>query len=508
MNSYTQESIVHDDSEIHDESESPLIPAKLESPTLDKIVDSLCPVCLRVIRARIFLEKGAVMMEKYCEEHGKFRDIYWSDSRLYLKFMRYKYDGNGIENSPHSEDNCPFDCGLCSNHKTSTLLANIDLTDKCNLSCPVCFANASGRNDEPSFDQVKKMMQTLRDLRPTPCPAIQFSGGEPTLREDLPRIIAEARRMGFNQIQVATNGLRLARDKSFCGSMIKAGMNTIYLQFDGVTPRPFEMLRGRNLLPIKLQAIENIREMGGSSTVLVPTLSRGINDDQIGKIIAFASNNLDVIKGINVQPVSFSGRIDESERLKRRITIPDFLNLVEEQTDGAITKDDFYPVPFVATISRLISVISDMPQPIFTVHPCCGAATYVFHYDERMIPITRFLDVESMIDKIREYIQDFDGSSLGRLKIKGLILKDIPNLVDKKQAPQDLKVLKVLLRVFTNGTNEALTEFHNQTLFLGAMHFQDAYNMDLERLQRCGVHYAMPDGKIIPFCAYNTIHRC
>jgi uncharacterized radical SAM superfamily Fe-S cluster-containing enzyme len=350
-------------------------------------------------------------------------------------------------------------------------------------------------------------MQTLRDQRPTPCPAIQFSGGEPTLREDLPRIIGEARQMGFNQIQVATNGLRLARDKSFCRTMIKSGLNTIYLQFDGVSAGPFEMLRGRDLLYIKLQAINNIREMGGSSIVLVPTLSRGINDDQIGKIIRFAIYNKDVIKGVNAQPVSFTGRTEENERLKRRITIPDFLNLVEEQTEGEITKDDFYPIPFVAAISRLIAAISDRPQPVFTVHPCCGAATYVLHHDGRLIPITRFLDVESMLDNIREYVRDFDGSSLGRLKIKGMILRDIPNFVDKKQAPPDLNVLKMLLRVFTSGTNEALTEFHKQTFFLGAMHFQDVYNMDLERLQRCGVHYAMPDGKIVPFCSYNTIHR-
>jgi uncharacterized radical SAM superfamily Fe-S cluster-containing enzyme len=501
MMRYTQEFMVRYN------SEGLLIPSRLEGQAFEKMVDSLCPVCLRVIEARIFLEGDAVMMEKCCEEHGKFRDVYWSDARLYFKFMRYHCDGDGIENPVPSEANCPYSCGLCSNHKTSTLLANIDLTDRCNLACPVCFADAGSKNNEPSFEQVKKMMQTLRDLRPTPCPAIQFSGGEPTLREDLPQIIAEAKRMGFNQIQIATNGLRIAHDKSFCGAMVKGGMNTVYLQFDGVSARPFEMLRGRNLLPIKLQAINNIRTMGVSSVVLVPTLSKGINDDQVGKIIRFAANNLDVVKGINVQPVSFTGRIDESERLKRRITIPDFLNLVEEQTEGEISKDDFYPVPFVATISRLISAMSDLSHPVFTVHPCCGAATYIFRNGQRLIPITRFLDVESMMDKIQEYIRDFDGSSLARLKIKGMILRDIPNLVDKKQAPPDLKVLKLLLRVFTNGTNEALTEFHNQTLFLGAMHFQDAYNIDLERIQRCGVHYATPDGKIIPFCSYNTVHR-
>jgi hypothetical protein len=306
---------------------------------------------------------------------------------------------------------------------------------------------------------------------------------------------------------VATNGVILSANLELCKRLERAGLSTVYLQFDGLTPKSYKKMRGRNLLSIKLQAIENLRKAGLTSIVLVPTLARGVNDDQIGDIIRFASKNLDVIKGINVQPVSFAGRIDQKERQEKRITIPDFLNLVEEQTDNEITREDFYPIPFVAPISRLIASETEQPQPIFTIHPCCGAATYIYCLDGKMTPINRFLDVEGLLERIGEEIENFDDSSLGKLIMRGNILRDLSKFADEAKAPRDLNVTKMLLSVLWNGTRQSIREFHNKSLFLGAMHFQDPYNMDLERLQRCGVHYATPDGRIIPFCSYNTIHR-
>ena len=193
--------------------------------------------------------------------------------------------------------------------------------------------------------------------------------------------------------------------------------------------------------------------------------------------------------------------------MQMRITIPDLLALVEDQTDNQITREDFYPVPFVAPIPDLIALATGCPQPKLTVHPCCGAGTYVYSSGGRMTPITRFIDVEGLLEKIAEEVQGFDGTLQGSLKMKGMILKDLPRFVDRAKAPRDLSILKLLLRVFLNGTRESLIEFHNNALFIGAMHFQDLYNMDLERLQRCAIHYSLPDGRIIPFCAYNTVHR-
>jgi len=474
---------------------------------LEKVVKSLCPICLKVVSAHIFQQGEAVMIEKQCEEHGDFRDTYWSDASLYRKFVRYWSDGSGLQNPAHQGKECPFDCGICSNHLTGTLLGNIDVTNRCNLSCPVCFADAGDSLKEPTLDQIKAMMENLRAERPVPCPAVQFSGGEPTLREDLPQIVALARELGFAQIHVATNGLKLASSPDLCRALVQSGLSSVYLQFDGVKPEPYKAMRGRDLLSVKEKAIENLRGAGQSSTVLVPTLAKGVNDDQVGDIVSFASENLDVVKGINFQPVSFTGRIDQAERTQMRITIPDLLALLEEQTDNQITREDFYPIPFVVPISHLIAVITGFPKPEFSVHPCCGAGTYVYCSGGRMTPITRFMDVEGLLEKTAEEVQGFDGTLQGSLKMKGMILKDLPRFIDRARAPRDLDIIKLLMRVFLNGTRESLIEFHNNALFLGAMHFQDLYNMDLERLQRCAIHYALPDGRIIPFCAYNTVHR-
>ncbi|MHC1632000.1 MAG: tetraether lipid synthase Tes [Methanotrichaceae archaeon] len=478
--------------------------------TVDKWVPSLCPICHKAIEAHVFEEDGSVKITKKCEEHGEFTDVYWSDAKLYKKFDHYRYDGSGVSNpNINSEKGCPFDCGLCQNHKTSTLLAIIDLTNRCNMKCPVCFANAAvaGYLYEPTFDQVRDMMQNLRNEQPVPCPAIQFSGGEPTMCENLPQIVAMARDMGFPQIQIATNGIKLAHNLELCKDLAWNGLHTIYLQFDGVTPEPYKIIRGRNVLPIKLQVLENCRKSGLTSVVLVPTLEEGVNDGQMGDMVRFAVKNLDVVKGVNVQPVSFTGRIDQEERTKRRITIPDFLALLEEQTDNEITREDFYPVPSVVPISHLVEAETGLPQFAFTVHPHCGAATYIFYDHGKLIPINRFLDVEGFFELIKDAVAGFDGSNLSKLKMKGKILKGLPKLIDEDKAPNDLHITRLLLGVLKNGTRESLRVFHNKTLFLGAMHFQDLYNIDLERVQRCGIHYATPDGRIIPFCSYNTIHR-
>jgi uncharacterized radical SAM superfamily Fe-S cluster-containing enzyme len=217
----------------------------IKQPTnIDKTVSSICPVCLSVIPAHIFQEGSEIFMEKRCEDHGEFRDLYWSDASLYKKFNKYWSTGQGIGNSLPSQKGCPFDCGICSNHLTGTLLANIDLTNRCNMSCPICFADAGGRVYEPTMDQIRAMMQVLRSEEPVSCPAVQFSGGEPTVRDDLPEIVAMAKRMGFSQIQLATNGLRLAASLDLCRSLERSGLNTVYLQFDGVTPEPYQAVRG------------------------------------------------------------------------------------------------------------------------------------------------------------------------------------------------------------------------------------------------------------------------
>lgn len=446
-------------------------------------------------------------MEKRCEVDGDFRELLWHGVSLYKRFNSYLFNGQGPKDSPAEGQGCPFDCGICNQHKTGTILGNIDLTNRCNMACPVCFANSGGRVYEPSIDQIKAMMQNLRSEKSIHCAAVQFSGGEPTLRDDLPQIVALAKAMGFTQIQVATNGLRLAESLDLCRDLVQSGLSTVYLQFDGVTPEPYLANRGRDLMPVKQRTLDNFRRAGLRSTVLVPTLARGVNDHQVGGIVRFAAGNMDVVRGVNFQPVSFVGRIDALERAKRRLTIPDLFFLLEEQMDNEITREDFYPVPFVVPISQLIAAQKVGVQPVFTVHPCCGAATYVYKSDGHLIPITRFIDVEGLLETIKREVENYDGSGLGKLRMNGVILKDLHKFVDETKVPRDLNIARLLLGVLRSGTHESLADFHSKTLFLGAMHFQDPYNIDLDRLQRCGIHYATPDGRIIPFCSYNTLHR-
>ncbi len=477
-----------------------------------KSTKSLCPVCSAVIDAAIVEENGKILLKKTCSEHGYFEDVYWSSPKQYKRFEKFLHDGDGISNPVGADENCPHSCGICSSHKTSTILANIDVTNRCNQACPVCFANAqaSGYLYEPSLSQISAMMQMLRDEKPVPCPAVQFAGGEPTMREDIVKIVAMAKEFGFTQVQMATNGIKLAKSLQFCKDLTAAGLNTVYLQFDGVTEEPYIINRGYNALPLKLKAIENCREGGLTSISLVPTLAKGVNDMQVGDIIRFAINNMDAVKGINFQPISFAGRINKKERMEKRITIPDLFDLIEAQTNGAIVAEDFYPVPFVVPISHFVSAEEGIPNIEFTVHPHCGTGTYVYVEDGKMIPITRFIDVEGLLEHIEELASPNSkwlGKSLGNIKRIGSLISALPKYIDMAKAPKSVDVKKLFIDVLKEGTGEATKEFHRHTLFIGSMHFMDLYNMDLERIKRCGVHYATPDGRIIPFCTYNTIHR-
>jgi hypothetical protein len=469
---------------------------------------SLCPQCLEVIDAELYEEEGKILMKKRCEEHGEFDDVIWSDADLYKKFARWHYEGNAGIQITASDKGCLFDCGLCPEHKSSTLLAIIDLTNRCNQRCPICFANAavSGYLYEPTMEQLKEMMKLLRSEVP-PCPAVQFAGGEPTLRKDFVEIVKMARKLGFPHLQVATNGVVMARSVEFCHDLKEAGLHTVYLQFDGVTEEPYKILRGYSALKTKLKAIENCRRGGIRSVVLVPTLMRGVNDDQIGEMVRFAAKNLDIIRGLNAQPIAFEGRVEESERKKGRITIPDFINLLEEQTGGEIPKESFYPVPFVLPVSYFVEAWKRVPQIEFTVHPHCGAATYVFVEHGRFIPITEFIDVEGFIEFAKEAAEEMNKSRIGKLKALAGLISALRKFIDRDKAPEGIDSLTLLVNILGLGNRDSLAEFHRKTLFIGAMHFQDPYNFDLARVKRCGIHYATPDLRIIPFCSYNAIHR-
>ncbi len=471
---------------------------------------SLCPECLSVIDAEVYDDNDKIMIKKQCKVHGNFDSTYWGNDKLYIKASKSNFKGEGIENpQTSSDDECPLNCGICGEHESQTILGLIDVTNRCNLKCPVCFANAAVSKHlyEPSYEEIRKMLQNLRGNQPVPAPAIQYAGGEPTVRKDIVELVKLAKEEGFTHTQIATNGLRLARNPELAHELKEAGLNTVYLQFDGVTEEPYLRIRNKNLLPTKLKAMENCRKVD-LGIVLVPTLVKGINDHQIGDIIRFAVDNIDIIRGINFQPVSFAGRTPSDEVEKQRITIPDFEKLVEKQTNGTIKVKDFHPASSVFPISEFIEAIEGEKQVIFTCHSHCGAATYIFVDDGNIIPVTQFIDVDRFFNLLSKSAEDIkEGGLTGKAKTVARATVELPRTIDRSKAPSAVDIKNILISVFKDRSYDALGDFHHNSLLIACMHFMDPWNFDQDRVRRCVIHYAVPDGRIIPFCSMNALYR-
>jgi len=461
---------------------------------------SLCPECLKTLDAEIFEQDGKVFIRKKCPEHGEILDLYYGSYEMYKRAMKWKKDGKGVTNPNTQFKGCPRSCGLCSAHKSHTALANIVVTNRCDLQCFYCFfyAKAMGYVYEPSLEKIKEMIKLFREEKPVATNALQLTGGEPCLREDIIDIIKAAKEAGFDHVQLNTNGIRFSQNVEFAKRVRAAGVNTLYLSFDGVSPKT----NPKNHWEIP-KILENCRAVG-MGVVLVPTVIKGINDHEVGDIIHFAMKNIDIVRGVNYQPVSLVGRITKAERESMRITIPDVIERIEEQTDGLVVKSDWYPVPTVSPISEFIEVISGKPKYNLTAHPICGMATYLFKDGEKFIPITRFVDVEGLMHYLSEKAEELkEGKS--KLLVGAEMLFKLKSFIDSKKQPKDLNLAKLLFNVLKNRDYKSLAAFHHKSLFLGMMHFQDLYNYDIERVKRCVIHYAQPDGTIVPFCAFNVI---
>ncbi|MBP3386362.1 MAG: radical SAM protein [Candidatus Methanomethylophilaceae archaeon] len=485
---------------------------------LPKKTKSLCPDCGKIIEADIVAKDGKVLIEKTCPEHGFYSDVYWSDVDMYLRAEKYAYDGIGLHNAMDRTitdgddtinmviDGQRFDLLSC------TAIANVDLTNRCNMNCPICFANANdqGYVYEPSFEEVHEMLVTLRSTTPIKNTAVQFAGGEPTIHPRFVDIIADAKALKFAQVQVATNGLEFRKYEKLKAAKM-AGLNTIYLSFDGVSDDIYLQARDRKMFETKLKVIENCRKLveeglKSPSIVLVPTVVKGLNDHQIGDMIKFAFENSDVVRGINFQPVAFTGRVTREEVSEGRFTLPDLVRCVSEQT-GYTTADDWYPVPVVAPISKFASIILGENKVTFTTHPHCGIATYLFQDDKgNVVPFPRFVDVEAFSAGLDEIADKADKAMFKKLYVTKLI-KLLNKCVDESKMPEGLTKMKfvtMIKDVMSNKSKDALASFSWKMMLISGMHFQDSFNYDIERVRRCGVHYVTPDLRIIPFCAYNS----
>ena len=420
---------------------------------------SLCPVCLKKLDATIVLHGKSYIMKKTCPVHGDFQTTVWKGSTPMEKWKLTKERAFIEKPLTEIREGCPYDCGLCSAHRQHTCTALIEVTQRCNLNCRFCFADSKNGCDDPTAEQINALYKSV--MNASGACNIQLSGGEPTLRDDLPLIIKNGKNLGFKFIQVNTNGIRLAEEESFVEELKSAGLDSIYLQFDGTDDLIYHKLRGKALLTTKIKAIENC-EKHGIGVVLVPTLVPNVNVSNIGEIIAFALEHIQAVRGVHFQPVSYFGRVPNPPLDDDRITLGELMDEIETQTDGKIKASSLRP-----------------PQCENSF--CSFHGRYLYQENGELLALGGGSDC--CAKKAEE----------GARKAKVYVSKNWAARQEEKQsaaAPADT-------------WDEILSSIKNKSFGLSAMAFQDAWNVDLNRVMDCCIHVVSPEGKLIPFCLYN-----
>ena len=419
---------------------------------------SVCPVCLaRIPAVKTVGADGNIYLEKKCWEHGAFRTLIWEGD--YDSYVNWSAGDSNAPVTPvrakEVERGCPNDCGLCQNHERDGCCVLLELTNRCNLSCPVCFASAGERkpHDLP-LEEIGRQYDLLME-HGGPF-NIQLSGGEPTLRDDLDSIISLGKKKGFTFFQLNTNGLRIAEEAGYAEHLAKIGVSVVFLQFDGLDDEIYRTLRGADLLETKLKAIDKCKAVG-LPVVLVPTVAPGVNDHALGEILKFALSRAPHIRGVHIQPISYFGRCG-LEAPEVRLTIPAVLRRIEDQMDGIMKAADFggggaespYCSFHASYLRKPDGSIKALPRR--RSQCCCVRSS-----DARDFVSQQWSGKASCCDG------DSDTSSLD---------------------------------TFLQQTVE-------NTFTVSGMVFQDAYNLDLDRLRRCYICEVDTQKGMIPFCAYN-----
>lgn len=412
---------------------------------------SLCPECFAQIPCRYEAKGGKVYQAKTCPTHGNFRAKYW-DSVEHYQWTR-SFAG------PDCTDDA---CCIEGSDDRARCLAVVDVTDNCNLACDYCFAGSKPGLPVASVEEVRGKLETVVRESGGPTP-IQFSGGEPTTRDDLPQLVSMAKDMGFSHIEVNSNGIKLA-EPGYAATLKAAGVSTIYLQFDGFGKKVYKAIRNTDLTKTKAAAIEQCRA-AGVPVILVPTIVPGTNDDQLGDIIRFGLDNLDVVRGINVQPVSHFGRhADDTGHL----SLPAIAELIAEQT-GFLKQKDLLQVPCCS--------------------PNCSSATMLLAMGEgKAMPLTRFVSEEAY----RDVVDAFE-----RTKFMDLLAGRDDGVEAAKDAAACCGI----------PVPDGLQKFLPRMLALTITGFMDADTVDVERLGKCCINVPTKEGQLVPFCGYNLTNR-
>jgi uncharacterized radical SAM superfamily Fe-S cluster-containing enzyme len=532
-------------------SDKPLLKSwEKTKPTLGwpRQTDSLCPDCVKEaraailggekdwkdllhekvgeIKAQIIERDGQVWMVKDCPKHGHYEDIMAIDAK-FLSWIEKNFPGRDIP--AHNDEDL-------HNHGSSTVrygrgsVLTVDLTNRCNMMCDPCFmdANQVGFVHELGWDEIQEILDNAIKIKPRRQMSVQFSGGEPTMHPYFLDAVRYARKVGYNSVQAATNGIEFAKSKDFSRKAFEAGLRYAYLQFDGIGNDANSHRQVGNLFDVKLRAIENMHE-AGIEIVLVTTIINSVNNDQVGAIVKFAMENPKKIAFVSFQPVSFTGRdedITPERRLRQRYTLSHLAQDVSKQVGKVEPTRDWFPISFVSTFAGFSDLVhgpdSQWGALSCGCHPNCGVGTALMinKNTKEWAPVPRFLDAPQLVRDVTAITdaargKKFSNFMMGLALLKNykpfqgppsLTLKDLFKKFDKTWALTKGSEKKYG-RTSPDRTYEDAMKRRQEDpwnfLFIAGMWFQDLFNYDFRRTEMCIIPYATQQGEI-SFCAYNT----
>jgi uncharacterized radical SAM superfamily Fe-S cluster-containing enzyme len=438
---------------------------------------SICSTCYRKVEGKIVFEDGNVFMLKRCPAHGGERVLMADDVDYYRRcrevFLKPPEMPN-VFNTP-VRWGCPYDCGLCTDHQQHSCLTLVELTDACNLRCPICYAGSGpARLTFRSVADVERMLDAVVRNEGQP-DVVQLSGGEPTLHPEFFAIVEAAKRRPIKHLMVNTNGIRIAQDEAFAERLatFMPGFE-VYLQFDSLEAAPLRELRGADLRSVRQRALERLNRLN-ISTTLVVTVKRGANDGELGRIVEFALQQ-PCVRGVTFQPIQAAGRLDGFDPSQHRLTLTEVRRRILEQT-AVFQPEDIIPVP---------------------CHPDSLAMAYALKMQDRTVPLTGLMDPRILIDGGRNTVL-FEQDDAIKQAVFTLFAT---NLSPESQATSLRDLLCCLPQVaIPDGLGYA------NVFRLMIVQFIDAYSFDVRSVKKTCVHIVHPDGRLIPFDTYNLFYR-
>jgi 7,8-dihydro-6-hydroxymethylpterin dimethyltransferase len=437
---------------------------------------SICPLCKRLLSAELREHDGRVVLSRTCPDHGPFEAVVYGDAERYLEIQRFNKPGEQpLERQTGHDRGCPDDCGICPEHAQHTCLGIIEVNTACNLDCPICFADSGTGPQEHGFslslEQVESMLDAFVRAEGEP-EAVQLSGGEPSIHPQIVEMLRAAKDRGIQLVMLNTNGIRLARDPRFAPALAETGVH-VYLQFDGLREETQLAIRGRDLTEEKLRALDRCAE-AGVSVSLAAAIERGVNEAEVGEIVRFGIEH-PAVTGVFFQPVTHSGRFLNGSDPLDKLTNPDVIDAIADQLPHWFRPDDFVPVPCCS--------------------PTCRSATFALYDGQDLVPLPRLVDVEEYLD----YVSN-------RAVPDPEVRTALEGLWSAKAAGGTAPAAERLdcLACATSMPAE-LREVAAQGFMIVVQDFQDPYTLDVEKLRKCCVSEIVPDGRLIPFCAYNSV---